>query len=134
MKKLIIISFLSVYILEACNIVGGSKIEVVEDNSLCREDSAVCLDKIANGFVPDKETAAKIAVAVWSPIYGEEVIKQQKPYLVRLTNDSVWIVEGTLNENNFFMRYFYHGHFLGGTAYIEIRKSDGKILRVIHGE
>jgi hypothetical protein len=47
-----------------------------------------------NGFVPDKETAIKIAEAVWLPIYGESVLSQ-KPYEVMLIDEKIWIVEGT---------------------------------------
>jgi hypothetical protein len=31
------------------------------------------------GFVPDEKTAIRIAEAVWSPIYGEEEIRREKP-------------------------------------------------------
>lgn len=36
--------------------------------------------KPKEGYVPDKETAIAIAVAVWKPIYGEEIINSKKPY------------------------------------------------------
>jgi hypothetical protein len=74
-----------------------------------------------NGFVPDKETAIRIAVAVWEPIYGAAQIAWQKPYRVRLEN-GVWIVEGTLHAE------------LGGVAAAEISKADGRVLRVSHGQ
>lgn len=74
-----------------------------------------------DGYVPDEETAIKIAEAVWLPIYGENV-KDEKPFHASLKNDSIWIVEGTLHTE------------LGGVARAEIQKRDGKILRVIHGK
>ena len=74
------------------------------------------------GYVPDELTAKKIAEAIWLPIYGDDVLKQ-KPYKVQLIKDSIWIVEGTLKPN-----------YSGGVAYIEIRKSDGTILKVTHGK
>jgi hypothetical protein len=74
------------------------------------------------GVVPDTLTAAKIAEAVWLPLYGKDVLSQ-KPYVAELVGDSLWIVNGTLEE-----------YMFGGTAYIEIRKSDGKILKVTHYE
>jgi hypothetical protein len=73
-----------------------------------------------NGFVPDERTAIKIAEAIWYPIYGDEIY-DEKPFKAEL-NDSVWIVHGTLNYD------------VGGIAYIEIQKSDCKILRVTHGK
>jgi hypothetical protein len=47
-----------------------------------------------NGFVPDEETAVKIAEAVWIPIYGKSVLRQ-KPYKATLADDKIWLVEGT---------------------------------------
>ena len=76
------------------------------------------------GCVPDKETAIKIAEAIWLPIYGKEVLKE-KPYHAKLYGDTVWKVEGSFN----FKKYD-----AGGTAYIEIRKKDCKILDVGHGK
>ena len=48
-----------------------------------------------NGYVPDAKTAIRIAVAVWSPIYGEKQIQSQKPYKAKLKN-GIWFVEGSL--------------------------------------
>lgn len=73
-------------------------------------------------YVPNEETAIKIAEAIWLPIYGEKIYNQ-KPYIVSLVNDSIWVVTGTLAENK-----------RGGVAYIEIQKKDCKILKVIHGK
>jgi len=75
-----------------------------------------------DGYVPNAATAIKIAVAVWEPIYGEEQIAGEKPYRARLTN-GVWIVEGSLTKG-----------LKGGTAIAEIKKEDGKVLRVSHGK
>ncbi|MEY2575605.1 MAG: hypothetical protein QOF80_1092 [Verrucomicrobiota bacterium] len=33
--------------------------------------------KPANGFVPDEATAIKIAVAIWTPIFGKAKIAKQ---------------------------------------------------------
>jgi NTF2 fold immunity protein len=73
-------------------------------------------------YVPDEETAIKIAEAIWLPIYGKGIY-ENKPFVARLKNSDVWIVEGTLNKG-----------FFGGTPYIEIQKSDCKILKVTHGK
>ena len=75
-----------------------------------------------DGFVPNKETAIRIAEAVLIPIYGKDVIEKEKPFTVKLEN-GVWIINGTLPRR-----------MLGGVAEIEIVKKDGKILRVSHGK
>ena len=78
--------------------------------------------KPKEGFVPTKEVAIRIAVAVWEPIYGEEHIASKKPYHARLTN-GVWVVEGSLPAGT-----------IGGAPQAEISKGDGRILRVSHGQ
>ena len=78
--------------------------------------------KEINNYVPDEVTAKKIAEAIWCPIYGEKQIEAQKPFKVEL-KDNIWIVNGTMINNS-----------EGGVAYIEIQKSDCKILKVTHGK
>lgn len=68
-----------------------------------------------DGFVPDGETAIRIAEAVWLPIYGSE-IKYYKPFDVELL-DSVWHVKGDR-----------HADF-GGVIHLYISKKDAKIER-----
>ena len=74
-----------------------------------------------DGYVPDSATAARIAEAVWIPIYGADNIRRQRPYGAVL-RDSVWTVFGYLPPNR-----------LGGVAIAEISRRDGRILRVSHG-
>jgi hypothetical protein len=78
----------------------------------------------AAGLVPTADAAKKIAEAVWIPIYGKEHIEKEKPFHAVLTNNEVWIVQGSLHK----------GYTVGGTAYIEINKRDSRILKVIHGK
>ena len=73
-----------------------------------------------NGFVPDENTAIKIAEAIWYPIYGDDIF-DERPFKAEL-KDSIWVVRGTLN------------HDVGGVAYIEIQKRDCRILKVAHGK
>ncbi len=75
-----------------------------------------------NGYIPDQETAIKIAVAIWSPIYGEEHIVGKSPYNAELI-DGVWHVSGSLPVG-----------YKGGVPVIEIDKKTGSILRVSHGK
>jgi hypothetical protein len=72
------------------------------------------------GFVPDSQTAIRIAEAVWIPIYGEKKIASEKPFRAKLRGET-WLVEGSLPPG-----------VDGGTAIAEISKRDGRILRVIH--
>jgi len=74
------------------------------------------------GLVPDAKTAIAIAVAVWTPIYGEKKIAAEKPYTAKLT-DGKWTVTGSLPKD-----------WVGGVAIAVISKSDGQVLRVSHGK
>lgn len=77
----------------------------------------------AEGFVPDAKTAIRIAVAVWSPIYGEKDIQAEKPFQAKL-NRGIWTVTGSSPR----------GFRVGGVAEAEISKKDGRVLMVIHGK
>ncbi|MDR0863915.1 MAG: YbbC/YhhH family protein [Candidatus Symbiothrix sp.] len=72
------------------------------------------------GFVPTAEIAFQIAEPVLNQIYGKETIEEEKPFSINLEND-IWVIEGYLAPG-----------FKGGVAYMEIRKSTGEILKVIH--
>jgi len=85
------------------------------------QDGALHNYKPPSGYVPDAETAIRIAVAVWEPIYGQKQIATEEPHHATLKG-GVWVVEGSLP-----------GGMLGGVAIAEISKSDGTILRVSHG-
>jgi len=88
--------------------------------------------KPENGYIPDKETAISIAIAVWIPIYGKDKIEQEKPYKVTLSN-GVWIVKGSLSQPKAVIGSRPKIQ-LGGVVIAEISKSDGTILRVSHGK
>jgi len=72
-----------------------------------------------SNYVPDSATAIKVAEAIWLPIYGKEIYKQ-KPFKAILLGGNVWQVSGTLKTQK------------GGVAYIELQKSDCKVLSVYH--
>jgi DNA-binding XRE family transcriptional regulator len=91
-------------------------------NSIVKLNTADISNNIEKtDYVPNKETAIKIAEAIWLPIYGNNIYRK-KPFVAKLRADNVWIVEGTLKEQK------------GGVPYIEIRKNDCKILKVTHGK
>ena len=74
------------------------------------------------GPVNDEQAAIAIALAVWIPVYGRELIESEKPYSATLTN-GVWTVTGYLPENT-----------VGGTAIAWIAQKDGRVIRYIHEE
>jgi hypothetical protein len=81
-----------------------------------------------DGYVPDADTAIKIAVVVWSRIYGEREIAAEKPYRATLKH-GVWTVQGSMPEEA-----SKKPTAVGGVAYAEIAKADGRILLIGHGE
>ena len=91
--------------------------QVSENNEGVRRSDLPMID-----YVPDESTAIRVAEAIWLPIYGKSIYTK-RPFTARLENDSIWVVEGTLEED-------HHG----GVPYIEIQKSDCKILMVTHGK
>lgn len=83
-------------------------------------DNVDGIDKI-EGYVPNADIAVQISELVLCNIYKKELIIEQRPYNVFLKNNSVWCIEGNLSDD-----------MEGGVFYIEIRKSDGAILKVLH--
>ena len=74
--------------------------------------------KPSSGYVPDKETAIKIAEAVWLPVYGKKIY-ESTPFVAELKN-GIWIVKGTVHYS------------FGGAPYLEIRREDCKIIKMYH--
>ena len=74
------------------------------------------------GFVPNEVTAIRIAKAVLTPVYGEDKIRSEEPFVATL-KDGIWTVEGQLAPG-----------LAGGVALVEISKVDGKIIRMTHGK
>ena len=79
--------------------------------------------KTADGFVPDAETAIKIAEAILTAIYGKDVLKKT-PFTASLVQDgTIWLVKGSSPQE---------GYFGGGIPYKKISKTTGEILGVVH--
>lgn len=78
------------------------------------------------GYVPDAQTAAKIAEAISLPVYGDNIYNQQ-PFKVTLEADSIWHIKGTFNDSLF-------GYKAGRVVHVKIRKADAKVLYVMHGK
>jgi NTF2 fold immunity protein len=98
-----------------CVFIGGILLAVMAF-LMIKDDSF----KPKAGFVPDEETAIRIAEAIWIPIFGKETIDREKPFKATLTH-RVWMVTGSLPEG-----------LKGGVAIAEISKQDARILKVIH--
>lgn len=89
----------------------------------CHIDPKPSTWKMEDGYVPDAASASKIADVVLTNVYGADVINEERPLKARLLNGKIWMVEGTFNKSG-----------KGGVAYIQIQKSDGKVLKVMHGK
>jgi NTF2 fold immunity protein of polymorphic toxin system component len=76
-----------------------------------------------DGFVPNAETAVRIAEAVLIPVYGEKQIMSERPFTAKLSGD-IWTVGGTLNCGA--------PQCKGGTAVVKISKTSGQILFMMH--
>lgn len=79
------------------------------------------------GPVPDSLTAIEYAKDVWVPIYGERVLTQE-PFAAVLSVDTFWRVSGSLPKGP------EGSPTVGGVAHATIRKSDGKLMNVMHGK
>jgi NTF2 fold immunity protein len=75
-----------------------------------------------NGFVPDEATAVKIAEIIGIKVFGNN-LKDYKPFHADLKNDSIWHIYGLPKKQLFSVRF-------GGGPVWEIKKKDGKILKV----
>jgi hypothetical protein len=73
------------------------------------------------GLVSSPKIAFQIAEIIFNNIYGKEHIEKEKPFSINIEN-GIWIIEGSLYTRK------------GGVAYMEIRKSNGEILKVCHGK
>jgi hypothetical protein len=73
------------------------------------------------GPIPDEATAIRIALTVWEPLYGIQDIASERPFQTNLSH-GVWHVRGSLPRG-----------LAGGVAEADIRRSDGKVLRIMHG-
>lgn len=79
----------------------------------------------SEGYVPTADVAIRIAECILCEIYGKENIEKEKPFSVNLEN-GVWIIEGNIPEINDSIMTFR------GQSYIEIKKSNGEILKLLH--
>jgi hypothetical protein len=81
------------------------------------------------GYVPNAETAVKIAEAVLIPVYGDKKIASERPFKAELKN-GVWTVRGTLHCKD--AQGKDTESCFGGAAEVQISKDDGRIIDMIH--
>ena len=83
------------------------------------------------GFVPNQETAIKIAEAVLIPIWGKDKIESERPFAAEL-KENTWTVYGTLRCPGGKGGSLTVG-CRGGVATVEISRVDARVLSVSHG-
>jgi hypothetical protein len=84
--------------------------------------------KPARGYVPDATTAVRIAEAVLTPIYGAKQVGYEKPFNATLDGD-VWTIQGTLD-----CKTTAKSIWVGGTAVVQLSKTTGAVLLLVHEE
>lgn len=100
--------------------------EYVMDSSLCANYYIDMKGYVPiEGFVPTADVAVRIAECILSEIYGKENIEKEKPFSVNLENE-VWIIEGNIPQMEDSTVTFC------GQSYIEIKKGNGEILKLLH--
>lgn len=76
-------------------------------------------------YVPNALSAVRIAIVTWKNVYGNTNIIEESPFRVRLIDDSIWVVKGTLGGKN------RDDIVLGGVFSVGLLKN-GKILYLKH--
>jgi hypothetical protein len=81
------------------------------------------------GFVPDAATAKAIAEAVLTPVLGKEMVASERPFRATLRKD-IWIVMGSVSCEG----APAGAHCPGGSAEVHIRRRDGSVILMTHGQ
>ncbi len=74
----------------------------------------------ADTLITNEKTAIAIAEPILAAKYGQAQINKEKP-LNAIRVDNYWIVDGTLPKD-----------WVGGTATIILRATDGKVIKLTH--
>jgi hypothetical protein len=80
------------------------------------------------GYVPNAQTAVRIAEAILIPMYGEERVAAERPYVAELKKDGYWFVRGTKKQDDLSKNPPIITK--GGGMVVVINKTDGKIMSV----
>ena len=76
-----------------------------------------------HGVIPNAETAAKVTSALIPRIYDEDCLKKEMPFQIKLINNEIWSIRGSLPQNA-----------LGGTFCLMLDKKTGGMIMVSHGK
>jgi hypothetical protein len=82
-------------------------------------------------YVPNSETAAAIAEAVFIPVYGRKLIESERPFRATL-KDNVWTVTGTLYCPEGGPQTEKLPSCYGGVAVVRISKTDARVISMAH--
>lgn len=83
-------------------------------------------------LIKNEDTAIKIAELILFDYYGEDKIKNERPYNIKLLNNEIWLITGSLNQG-MLDRLLYKGvPMFGGTFEIKINAKNGAIINIIH--
>ena len=85
------------------------------------------------GYVPDPETAVRVAEAVLAPVYGKKQIESERPFKAELKND-IWTVSGTLRCPDGKGGFAPETLCDGGVAVVRISKDDAHVISMTHGK
>ena len=96
--------------------------ERIENNNITEMNGNYPSSVKESGIIKNDTMAYNLSSLIISSIYGEECFKSESPAHIRLINDSLWSVSGSLPK----------GCDVGGTYSILIDKYSGRILRVWH--
>ncbi|RFM27668.1 NTF2 fold immunity protein [Deminuibacter soli] len=102
----------------SCIILLGCTLAIANCNNPSNRNQPIESPKTAEAL--EKEKVIKIAEEIAFKEYGDE-IKNELPLKAQLFGDSMWIIQGTLPEGAD-----------GGTVYIELSKSDHRLLKITH--
>lgn len=77
------------------------------------------------GFlIKDENMAIELAQIYWEPVYRKKRMKSSKPIFATISNDSIWLVKGTLPKK----------YRKGGTPYIEMNAYTGEVYTMSFGK
>jgi hypothetical protein len=103
MKKIILINFcIGCLVLFAFTLISKTTVET----------------KPLEGFVPDENTAIKVAETVWIPVFGNDIYRHQ-PFKAELINGKYWKVYGTIDPDE------------SGCPFALIQKSDCSVIKIM---
>jgi hypothetical protein len=82
-----------------------------------------------NGYIPDVQTAVRVAEAVLVPVYGARQVAHERPFRASLAGD-LWTVSGSMHH----CRTTTNKVCVGGVAVVQISKASGEVLLLVHEE